>query len=415
LAVNTTKLADPPSLATIQARIKDLPALPLAAHKLVLLMQQQNCSAADVTGVLSSDQALAGKVLKLANSSFYGLSGKVVSISRAVVVLGFSTIRSMALGLGMAQSVKKVAGKLDLEAYWRHALYVAAAARVLAQENGRVDSEEVFVSGLMHDIGHLILEMAVPDLPRQLADVPIEERLDAETRIAGMPHTKAGQMVMRHWKLPGALARMTRFHHHPTAFREETTSLAAFVQLADLMARSLGQSQEPATAGTDPVELAQHLGISLRDTLDLLTRTCQEVDRARSFLDVAGVSIELEDPLMHHDPSALSCNGTGVYLGTDADRAAWVNGQMAIHGWDTMIMRAFLAGDVGDVDLAVIDPRCISLGQAAKLKSILDERGVRAVILGSGHELTATFSGHAVLPMAFTYDDLAALRRGVPV
>ncbi|MEZ4388105.1 MAG: HDOD domain-containing protein [Candidatus Krumholzibacteriia bacterium] len=404
------------STDAIQAKIKNLPPLPLVAHKLVSLMQQDDCSANDVTKLLCSDQALAGKVLKLANSSFYGLSGEVGSVSRAVVILGFSAIRSMALGLGVAQSIKKAARNLDLSYFWAHALFVGSAARTLAVENGRVDPEEVFISGLIHDLGRLILELTVPGLDQQLADVPADRLLDAETTAAGMPHTKAGQKVMRHWNLPEALVELARFHHHPTNYRNQEQSLNAFVQLGELMARALGQSREPAPDDPDPAALAAHIGISLTATEDLLARTCQEVGRTRAFLEVSGVELDYENPLAHLDlenPDP-SLSGTAVYLGTCPERAGWVNGQLGIQAWRTVSMRPFLGGEAGEVDLAIIDPRTINTAQATKLNQMLSPRGVRVVTLGPAAGLAACLPGVPELPVGFQRSELLSLCGRVP-
>jgi HD-like signal output (HDOD) protein len=404
------------SIDAINARIKNLPPLPLVAHKLVTLMQRDDCSASDVTRILCSDQALAGKVLKLANSSFYGLSGQVSSVSRAVVILGFSAIRSMALGLGMAQSIRKAALGMDLSYFWRHALFTAAAARTLAVDNGKVDPEEVFVSGLIHDLGRFILELSVPGLEATLAGTTAAGLLEAEQAATGMAHTRAGQQIMRHWRLPEALAQLARFHHHPTNYKNDDLSLCAFIQLGELMATTLGQSREPAADDPDPAALAAHLGVSLRTTEDLLARTCQEVTRTRAFLDVAGIEVELEDPLAHLDLENPSPDqaGTGVYLGTCPERAGWINGQLGIHGWRNVSMRAFLGGEAGDTDLAIVDPRNISPAQAGKLKPVLAERGARTVLLGDDAEVAAVLEQPAILPTAFTRQQLLALTGKVP-
>ena len=111
----------------IDARIRSLPPFPLVARKLIAVMQNENCSAAEISKVLSGDQALASQVLKLSNSSFYGHSGKVGSIPRAVVILGFAAVRSMALAVGFASTIKQVNNGLDLSRIWQHAIHVAAA------------------------------------------------------------------------------------------------------------------------------------------------------------------------------------------------------------------------------------------------------------------------------------------------
>lgn len=396
----------------IHARIKNLPPLPLVAHKLITLMKQDDCSADDVTKILGSDQALAGKVLKLANSSFYGMSGQVGSVSRAVVILGFSAIRSMALGLGMAQAIRTAAREMDLDYFWRHALFVASSARTLAVDCGRVDPEEVFIAGLIHDLGRLVLEMVHPGLAGEVAHVAAADLLAAEQEITGMAHTKAGQKVMRHWRLPENLVQIARFHHHPTNHQNDETGLAALIQLGEMLTRALGQSREPAPLQPAPEELAASLNISLDETADLLARVCQEVARTRSFLEVAGVELEFENPLSHLDieDQDESLRGVAVYLGTDPRRASWVQGLLEVQAWTTLPMRAYLAGDASPVDLAIIDPRSISAGQAAKLSAMLRDRAVQVCTLGPVGELAGVLTDAPELPVAFCRQELLVLR-----
>ena len=393
----------------ILAQVKRLPPLPLVAHRLTSLMQQDQCSAADVTTVLTSDQMLTGNILKLANSSFYGLSGQVTSVSRAVVILGFSAIRSMALGLGLAQTINKAAEARNLESYWGHALYVAAAARTLARESNYRDPEEAFIAGLLHDLGRLLIEMSYPELMQDLVGVPADRLLATETELTGMAHTKVGQQIVRHWNLPESLGRVLRFHHHPTQWRNN--DLTAIVVLACLMARALGHSEDPAPTDLDPLRVAAQIGVSLAETEDLLARTFQEVEHTRAFLDVAGVDLSAA---ALEPPTREELSTTVVYIGTDAQRRGWLLGQFAIRGWQTLSMRDFLANPDLHADLAVLDPDSISGEQAGKLAAALRSREIRIATTRADDGLAALFPGARPLPIALSADDLLLDRFGMP-
>jgi len=393
-------------------KVKSLPAMPLVAHRLVQLMQLDSCSADDVTRVLSADQSLASRVLKLANSSFYGRSGQVGSISRAVVMLGFSAIRSLALGLGLAQTLRRAAGTTDLADFWRHAIYVAAGARTLARESGRVDSEEAFVAGLLHDLGRLILEMVAPGYPARLGDVTADGLLDAETATVGMAHTRAGQKVVQHWNLPDRLAHVIRFHHHPTQWRRDETLLLPTVILADMMARALDRSCEPAADEPDLTELAAALGLDLGDTEDLLAQTCQEVQRTQVFLEAAGIEADVApDCLATAAPAAEGTVARYVYLGGHTERAAWFAGVMAIHGWDAVNLRTWVGDGAGaEVALAVLDPASVRSDQLANLARLVLARSVPFAMLGDTSALANTaLAGAPGLPLATSSADLARL------
>jgi putative nucleotidyltransferase with HDIG domain len=386
-------------------KIKALPALPLVAHKLIQLMQQDSCSADDVTRVLSSDQGLAGRVLKLANSSFYGMSGQVGSVSRGVVLLGFSAIRSMALGLGMAQTLRKAGDGLDLAEFWRHAIHVAAGARTLARVSGRVDGEEAFVAGLLHDLGRLVLEMVAPGYSLRLGDVDADDLLDAEAAAVGMAHTKAGQKIVQHWHLPERLGQVIRFHHHPSQWRHDDSLLTPTAILADQMARALGCSLEPGPHDPPVDALAATLGIDLTETEDLLAQTRQEVQRTHAFLEVAGIDLEEMEAV----PAAASGpGGTYVYLGSDAARAAWLAGVLGIHGLDAVPMREYLGGaEAGDGPLVLLDPGTLRADQVGKLTQLLVARQADVAVIGDNAPLADTPLAHARrMPLAISAADL---------
>ncbi len=396
-------------------KIKTLPALPLVAHRLMELMQRDSSSADDVTRVLASDQGLTGRVLRLANSSFYGRSGQVGSVPRAVVLLGFSAIRSLALGLGMAQTLRRAAAGTDLTDFWRHALYVAAGARILARRSGRVEPEEAFVAGLLHDLGRLVLETVSPGYHAQLRGVTADDLLEAEARVVGMAHTRAGQKIVQQWHLPTRLAHVIRFHHHPTQWRHDQTLLTPTVMLADQMARALDRSCEPPAAEPDLAVLAGALGIDLAASEDLLAQTCQEVQRTEAFLQMAGIEADVAPRCLDGAaPAAAGPVARYVYLGGDAAHATWLAGALGIHGWEPVSMRQYLGEDPGDaVALAIIEPASLQPDQLDRLGRLLAGRAVPVAVVGPADTLAATpLAGAPSLPLAVSSADLARLVPG---
>jgi HD-like signal output (HDOD) protein len=393
----------------VLAQIKKLPPLPLVAQRLAALTQQDTSSANDITQVLSSDQALASKVLKLANSSFYGMSGKVSTISRAVVILGFSAIRNMALGLGLAQAIKQSASEESLADFWSHALYVGAACRTLARASDHSDPEEVFVAGLLHDLGRLILDMVQPGYAQSLVQIPSDQYLQAETELVGLAHTRTGQQAARHWHLPERLGSVMRFHHHPSQWRNDETGLTASVMLGDLIARSLGQSGEGLVAPPDPVELAGALGLSLRQTGTLLAQTCEEVQNTRTFLDIAGIDTTALGQCCQQDPAQPQ--GEVVWLGNDPERAGWFLGQFSLLGWQPLAMGPFLADAQIHADLAILDPRSLKSAQVQKLVKLMTARKVQLVLAAPAEDQETGLEGVTVLPPAINTSDIMMLDR----
>ncbi|NCQ35401.1 HDOD domain-containing protein, partial [bacterium] len=229
------------SVELIQARIKsvmrNLPPLPEVTRQLLLVIGDEDSSAQDVSKVLASDQALAGKVLKLVNSSFYGVQQEVTTISRAVVMLGFTGVRNLALGFGSISALQKLGGDLDMQHFWAHAVANGAAAQIMAPlANRRTDPEEAFLAGLMHDIGAYVLATAVPESYGPILELPGPKRMDAEREMCGMTHAQVGQGLLKFWDLPTDFTKAARFHHDIAQATDPEQPLTGLVALADVLA-----------------------------------------------------------------------------------------------------------------------------------------------------------------------------------
>lgn len=209
------------TLDQIAQRAGDLPSLPTIALKVMEMVGDPKASASDMQRVISSDQALAARVLKIANSALFGTRSEITTISHAVVVLGFSTIRSVV----MTSSIQRVyaegtrkAGSLSEASLWEHSLAVAIAAREIARWTDALPQEEAFVSGLLHDIGKLVLNK---NQANAYAEVLSEvyrgdiSFVDAETRMLGFNHAHLGAIVVRKWKLPASVVNAILYHHNP--------------------------------------------------------------------------------------------------------------------------------------------------------------------------------------------------------
>ena len=162
-----TKLKQERLLRIIEDELQDLPPLPAVIVRVMQTINDPNTSAADLNRLISADQALASKVLRLVNSSYYGFPRKISTITNAVVILGFNTVRNLTTSLGVFNAFDAQGQKtaLDRDEFWAHSLGVAVAAGVIARRKGigSKSVEEVFIGGLMHDIGKLFLDQYFPD------------------------------------------------------------------------------------------------------------------------------------------------------------------------------------------------------------------------------------------------------------
>ena len=230
----------------VLAKIEGLPPLPAAVTKLCRLSASLDTDVREIAGVISEDQALTARLLRLANSAFYGLSQQVKTVSHAVVILGYHEVRNLAMGVSLIGSNlgKSDSSPLDVQDFWRHSLVVACGARLLGERLGLPQPDEVFVAGLLHDIGKLIF---MEYFPEPYGDVVRKARagenmlFKLEKESLGMSHAMVGRKLCRHWKLPNSLADAVAFHHRSpeTSSTSEEGRAAEVVRIADALAKIL--------------------------------------------------------------------------------------------------------------------------------------------------------------------------------
>jgi putative nucleotidyltransferase with HDIG domain len=202
-------------------------------------------TATSLKDIIMIDQAFAAKVLRLVNSPFYGYSGKITTITHAIIVLGFATVRNLAISLGASNEFRaaKQPSALDLRLFWAHSVACACAASVIGRRKnlGAKHLEEVIIGALLHDLGKLFLNSYFPEhyaVTLKYARGAKCSVLDAENHALGIGHTVIGGYVAQKWNLPPSTTAMISQHHSPgTAGRYmETVSI---VHAADYMVRKL--------------------------------------------------------------------------------------------------------------------------------------------------------------------------------
>ncbi len=227
--------------AQVLARLGGLPPLPATVSELLASFHNDDVDVGRVAHQISHDQALTARVLRVANSSFYGLQNKVGTISEAVVVLGFRAVRSMVLAVGInsALRVERCPG-FNTPAYLRHCVGVGLAARELARLTG-FTPELAFTGGILHDIGQLVLASNFPEQYAEVLDYRKRHDcflIDAERDVLSMDHAEIGGLLAETWHFPTALHEAVSDHHAPAG--APASSLADLIHVADAIARSLG-------------------------------------------------------------------------------------------------------------------------------------------------------------------------------
>lgn len=210
---------DKQNVQKIIDRLKDIPTLPQVVQKIIEIVDSPTTSASDLNAAISMDKALSMKVLKLVNSAFYGFPKKIETLTQAIVILGFNTVRSLALSISMVEFFTGNKGqRLNYGEFWKHSIATSIMARTIAKKSFPTIAEEAFVSGLMHDIGILIFDQYLPKEYAAAYTKMTEEKIQlykAEKQELGITHCEVGEMLANKWNLPDPLVYAIKYHHKP--------------------------------------------------------------------------------------------------------------------------------------------------------------------------------------------------------
>ena len=253
----------------IMQKIEEVPSLPAIVYKVMELVNSEKSSALDFEKVVARDQALAARMLRMANSSFYSLSRKVSTISDAVVYLGHNTIRSLVLGASTSSLFKRSlpAYGYQREGLWQHANIVATLSREIASA-ARLTPEEIescYVAGLLHDIGKLILGPFAQKQADSFAALTQKgkELIEVEQELLGFTHGEIGRILLDKWKLPRNLVETVHYHHQPEISTYAPRETLA-VSLGNSISNQFGLALENEKPVSDPeafIRRLQRLGL----------------------------------------------------------------------------------------------------------------------------------------------------------
>lgn len=222
-------------------RIEDIPTLPAALLRIWDLTTNAESSADDLARALSADPGLTGSVLRLANSAYLGFPRKVSTVTQAVVVLGFETVRNLATGASVFRALRKKGDGADADGFFRHGLAAAVAARVIMERHAPQKAGTVFCAAILHDLGKLVMAEFLTDSWRELEErvASGEEYDEAEIAAAGMTHMEIGEWFAARWSFPEELTASVRWHHQPAETTLHSDCVAA-VHLGDIVAHRCG-------------------------------------------------------------------------------------------------------------------------------------------------------------------------------
>jgi HD-like signal output (HDOD) protein len=264
-----------------------------AAPRILGVLCDPRVTAEDVARVVNHEPGLAGRVLRVANSAFYGLTRTVATIDRAVVVLGLDAVRGVAAAACLERALPQAADSTPLNpgALLRHSVATAAAAESLARVGHRELAGEAFIAGLLHDFGLMVLlrldPAGVQGMLGALGAEPAAELRRLERQRVSVGHERCAAMVFTAWNLPASLVESVRQHHDPLGAPEAYRVLAALVHVADQLSLAAGFAfpLEPAPQPQPAIEVtADFLGLSDADLAAVAADLPARADKLRKAL-----------------------------------------------------------------------------------------------------------------------------------
>ena len=256
----------------------DLPTMPAVANRVVMLVSDPDTTADMLNKAIMADQAMAARVLKLANSSFYGCLRSVNTLTQAIMIIGFTTIKNIVL----AASTKEVYKRFGLteKMLHEHSTGVAMAAYHIAKEAGLKNMEEAFLLGLLHDIGKVVLNNGDAEKYRTVMETVYNSDSsfdEAEMDVYGFTHADVGALVVRKWNFAPEMERVVSSHHNIEKVEDDpyVTQLVAIINLADAFCYKLG-------IGTREAKEIDIVGLKASSCLKLDAARLEKIEAAIS-------------------------------------------------------------------------------------------------------------------------------------
>jgi len=232
----------PPDLVSRELRLASLPDV---YYRIMEVINSARSSASHIAETVSRDTSLLARLLKLVNSAFYGFPSKIETVSRAVAVIGTKELSTLALGITAVQYFNDIPPEyVDMKNFWRHSVACGVYARLLASEKAGVSEERLFVGGLLHDLGKLVLYRQIPFLAREAMELSAEKRIpicEAEREVLGFDHAQVGALLLKEWKIPAPLETAVRFHHGSAGFPSALEP--SLLNVADTLAIAMGMGK----------------------------------------------------------------------------------------------------------------------------------------------------------------------------
>lgn len=279
------------SVQELIANVSDLVSLPEVAVRITEMVDDNNTTADDFAKVIAQDPGLAARVLKLANSPVFGLSKEISTIPRAVTILGTKQLRDLVLSTSASHSFDGIPNELiSLQNFWHHSLYCGLLSQTLAAHSKNAKTESMFIAGLLHDIGQLVMFNRMPTESTEALLLVLEgpeelQMYEAEQRVFGFDHTQVGGELIKSWHLPEIIRECVALHHAPEQAVDHPAEVA-IVHIANsgaVMAELHSMSETDDVPPIHPITW-ETTGLSPEMLEDAIKSTDEEINEIERLL-----------------------------------------------------------------------------------------------------------------------------------
>ncbi len=221
-------------------KIQEISTLPQVLKQMLDVTADPTSGASDLQDILKSDPALTTKILKVANSAYYGLSQKVTNVKRAIIFLGFKTIKNLSVAVSVSDMFKsdEIIMGYSRGELWKHSVSVALCAKSISQRIGLMEAEDIFTAGIMHDVGIIMEDQYINEFFKMVLmddDLAQNGIIETERKIFGFDHATLGEKVVLQWKIPEEIATIISYHHKPRVAPEDYKKQISIIYLADVI------------------------------------------------------------------------------------------------------------------------------------------------------------------------------------
>lgn len=271
-------------------KVKGLPTLPGMIHKVLALVQDEDTSARTLGNLIAYDQAISSRLLKVANSAYYGFMRGIATVQHAIVILGFKEVKSLTLGITVFNTINKTNKESSIihEELWMHSIGCALAGQIICKKEPGVDAETIFTAALLHDIGKLVLDnYFTQEYGKVLEKVQLNgiSMVEAEEEVMGFTHADVGGFLCDRWKFPPMLVSPIRFHHQLEKVDAGHMQITSVIHLADILCKRAhigngGDNKIPPLHSL----AKEHLKLEESDLDTIVEELKQEEEKVKSFL-----------------------------------------------------------------------------------------------------------------------------------